>query len=110
MTTELNIWPWEAWETYKSVFREAKQGSPRLASTLLQPKPAKPGCGRLLAFGGNPPFAGEYLVIRKRPEDLEKDVVLHILMWYVGLEGEPRETTMADWLSLTLGRKAVEVG
>lgn len=109
MTTELNIWPWEAWDAYKSVFREAKQNSPKLASTLLQPKSATPGCGRLLAFGSRPPFAAEYIVVRKSPDELRGELALRLLDWYVGFHEEPLAKTPADWLSLELGRKVVEV-
>lgn len=109
MTTELNIWPWAAWDEYKTIFRDAKQGSHRLASVLLQPKPAAPGCGRLIAFGGRPPFAAEYIVVRKKPDELAGPLALRLLEWYVGLHEEPLATTVAGWLSLTLGRKVVEV-
>ena len=110
MTTDLYIYPFSAWDEYRDVFRRAKQGDTSLVSVQLMPKAGFPGCGRVLAFGCPPPFAADSLVIRKKPEDLPNGVVVHLLRWYVGLDVEPREMTVADWLSMTLGRKAVEVG
>lgn len=106
----LNIYPWGMWEQYRDIFRKAKQGSTRLVDVVLQPVEAKPGCGRLVAFGERPPFAAEYIVVRKKPGEFDLALAERLLDWYVGNHKEPLATSVAGWLSITLGREVVEVG
>lgn len=109
MTTNLFVYPFDRWPEYRDAFRDAKQTDPRLASVKLLPVRAHSGCGRVLALGKVPPFASEFVVVRKKPGDLPGEVVAHLLRWYIGLDDEPRASSVADWLSLALGRKVVEV-
>ena len=109
MTTPTELFIVGPWDQYRDLFRRAKQQSPTLASVLLVPTPAFPGCGRALAFGDHPQFACYYILIRREPEKLLQKDAEAILGWYLGLRQEPRAVTTAQWLSKIFDREVREV-
>lgn len=110
MTMPTDLYFVGPWDRYRDLFRRAKQQSPELASIQLQPTPGFAGCGRVLAFGDHPPFACDYILIRREPEKLLQTDCVAVLEWYLQKRQEPRAVTMAGWLSRTMGREVVEIG
>lgn len=109
MTMPTDLYFVGPWDRYRDLFRRAKQQSPELASIQLQPTTAFPGCGRTLAFGDHPPFACEYILIRREPEKLLQKDCVDILEWYLQRRQEPRAITMSGWLSKIFNREVREV-
>jgi hypothetical protein len=105
----LYIHPYPRWPEYRDVFRRVKVSDPRLRDMQLQPTPAEPECGRLLAFGEHPPFVAEYALIRRAPKELGPDLARAILRWYCGLADDKRIIGYEDWLSRVLGMDVREV-
>lgn len=109
MTTLTELYVSGDWTAYRDLFRRAKQQSPALGSLQLQPTPAHPGCGRALAFGDHPPFACEYILVRREPGKLLQKDCVAILEWYLGLRQEPRAVTMAQWFTRVFDREVREI-
>lgn len=110
MTTPTDLYFVGPWDRYRDIFRRAKQQTPELASITLMPTPGFPGCGRVLAFGDHPPFACEYILIRREPGKLLQSDAVGILGWYLGFRKEPRAVDMAGWFTRVFEREVREIG